>query len=89
MDNLFNVHKDFAQESGEKIIWGHEQFLGLKEEEAKAKYHELLSYAYKASDAYVDVFVMRTDGIHVLGEVIDRMHASPVVQDGQDGEGVE
>ena len=72
MNNLYNVHKDFAQYNEENLVWGHEEYLGLEENNAKAIYHQLLAYAYNGTDPYINIFIMRTDGIHVFGEVIDR-----------------
>ena len=66
---FFNVHKDFAQDGP---IYGHEEFFGLTENAARAKYHELLAAVYSANDPWTHVYVNRDDGIGVFGEVVDR-----------------
>lgn len=66
---FYSVHKDFAQEGP---IYGHEEFYGLTEDAAKAKYHELLSAAYAAADPWTNVFIKRDDGVEIFGEVVDR-----------------
>lgn len=66
---FYNVHKDFAQNGP---IYGHEEYLGLTENQALAKYHELLASAYQYNDSWVHVYIMRDDGINTYGEKIDR-----------------
>ena len=69
---FFNVHKDFAQEGQNGTIYGHEQFLGLAEDSAKAKYHQLLAAAYAASDPWTTVYIESDEGVRILWEKIDR-----------------
>ena len=72
---FFNVHKDFAQDAGEQVIYGHEEHLGLEENAAKALYHQLLASVYAASDPWSHVYITRSDGLTVFGELVDRRTA--------------
>ena len=66
---FYNVHKDFMQAGP---TYGHEEFLGLTEQQAKAKYHEMLSTAYTYADPWTHVYITRDDGVMTFGEVVDR-----------------
>ena len=68
-EKFFTVHKDFAQAGP---IYGHEEFFGLSENAAKAKYHEMLASAYNASDPWTHVFLLDDSGAVLMWEIIDR-----------------
>lgn len=65
---FYNVHKDFMQGA----IYGHEEFLGLTDQQAKAKYHEMLATVYLYNDPWTHVYITRDDGVMTAGEVVDR-----------------
>lgn len=69
---VYTVHKDFMQPGP---IYGHEEFYGLTEEAAKAKYHQMLSTAYSYNDPWTHVYITREDGVMTFGEVVDRRRA--------------
>lgn len=73
---FYNVHKDFMQAGP---IYGHEEFLGLTDQQAKAKYHEMLATAYTYNDPWTHVYITRDDGVMIFGEVVDRR--SPVQEE--------
>ena len=66
---FYNVHKDFAQEGP---IYGHEEFHGLTLDAAKAKFHQLLSAAYTASDPWTYCCIISDTGVMEAWEVVDR-----------------
>lgn len=66
---FYNVHKDFMQAGP---IYGHEEFYGMTEEAAKAKYHQMLSTVYTNNDPWTHVYITRDDGVMTFGEVVDR-----------------
>jgi len=66
---VYTVHKDFMQAGP---VYGHEEYFGLTEREARAKYHQLLAAAYTASDPWTHVFIAADDGRIVAGELVDR-----------------
>ena len=66
---FYSVHKDFAQDGP---VYGHEEFFGLTETSAKAKFHELLAAVYIGSDPWTHVYINRDDGMMVSGELVDR-----------------
>ena len=69
---FYNVHKDFTQDGTNGPIYGHEQYLGMTEAQAKAKYHQLLSSVYQYNDPWTFVFIVRDDGMMIEGEKVDR-----------------
>jgi len=71
-ETFYSVHKDFAQGGADGPIYGHEEYLGLTEAQAKAKYHQLLSTAYQYNDPWTHVFITRDNGLMTEGEKIDR-----------------
>jgi hypothetical protein len=66
---FYNVHKDFMQAGH---IYGHEEFYGMTEKEAKAKYHKMLDTAYTYNDPWTHVYITREDGVMTAGEVVDQ-----------------
>lgn len=79
---FYTVHKNFAQETPEGgTIYGHEEYYGLDENQAKAKYHELLASVYAYSDPWSNVFIKRDDGVEIFGEVVDRRTAPEPTQE--------
>ena len=66
---FYNVHKDFMQDGP---IYGHEEHFGLPEQQAKAKYHEMLASVYTYNDPWTHVYITRDDGVMTFGEVVDR-----------------
>lgn len=77
---FYSVHKDFAQEGP---VFGHEEFFGLTEDGAKAKYHELLTSVYSGTDPWANVYIKRDDGVETFGEVVDR-RTSPAPEPGEE-----
>lgn len=75
---FFNVHKEFAQDTQNGPIYGHEEFLGLNDNDAKAKYHELLAAVYRANDPWSFVFIVGDTGIMSKWETVDRRTEQPI-----------
>lgn len=69
---FYSVHKDFAQDSGSGVIYGHEEQYGLEDQEARALYHQLLAAVYSSGDPWSHVYINRDDGVQVFGETVDR-----------------
>ena len=67
--SFFNVHQDTLQEDTNFV---HNEFLGMEQPAAYAKYHDLLSTAYVGKDLWTSVYILRDDGVMVEGDLIDR-----------------
>ena len=71
MADFYNIHKDYLYDNEGTPTYAHEEFLGLEKNAAYAQYYGLLAAGYGEDNIWTNVFIVRSDGYMVEGDIID------------------